>query len=200
VAWPTNVDHAESPLFDHTAQVNIDEVLTRCGAKVAEQSFLDVSELERNFQKWVGPQQVDLPIKDIHGELVSVVWAWQSEKSSYLSHRKIVGCLPVAVHQRKVDFPVLCHHCTVIRRCRFAVVEVVVRHCCFFGLCCSPFRFGFVSELFLAWTYREFGFWRFWRSHFGSSSATINPKKNLAPNQQREVRTTNTYDRLFIQR
>jgi hypothetical protein len=50
VAGSANVDHAERPLLDQPVEMDIDKVLTRRGAKMTEQSFLDITEFERNFQ------------------------------------------------------------------------------------------------------------------------------------------------------
>ncbi len=66
VARPRDVDHVQVVLCDHSIQVNVNEVLPGRGTPVAQQSRLDVFELQGLAQERV-VVQVDLADRDIVG-------------------------------------------------------------------------------------------------------------------------------------
>src|SRR5207245_1616889 len=59
-----NVNDVEIVLLDQPIEMNIDEIQPGCRAPVAQQSWLDVLELQRFAQQWIGIE-VDLPYGEI---------------------------------------------------------------------------------------------------------------------------------------
>src|SRR5262249_5749012 len=59
------VDDAQIVLLDQPIDVNVDEIQPRCGAPMTQQARLDVRDLERLVEQWIG-EEVDLS----HGDVV----------------------------------------------------------------------------------------------------------------------------------